>query len=194
MNEHQSPVNGHMLVSGCCDRDTYDTQLLYFTCSSLSRDDQHIFLLTDKNGHPNVAVRNLFTGEERLLTNNQKGALKSYVYFDGTFNEGLGKASVCLDAERSVIFYIQDDSICKVDLQGNIQVLNHVPDGRMTAFTHVSSDGKLLCVPMTDGRCLDFDPETEGTGLDKRPAYDIDGRVQEENLNSYLCVLQYSDR
>lgn len=177
-----------MLVSGYCDRDTYDTQLLYFTCSSLSRDDQHIFLLTDKNGHPNVAVRNLFTGEERLLTNNQKGTLKSYVYFDGIFNEGLGKASVCLDAERSVIFYIQDDSICKVDLQGNIQVLNHVPDGRMTAFTHVSSDGKLLCVPMTDGRCLDFDPETEGTGLDKRPAYDIDGRVQEENLNSYLCV------
>lgn len=42
---------------------------------------------------------------------------------------------------------------------------------------------------MTDGRCLDFDPETEGSGLDKRPVYNIDGRVQEENLNSYLCVM-----
>ncbi len=29
----------------------------------------------------------------------------------------------------------------------------------MTAFTHASSDGKYLCVPMTDGRCLDFDPK-----------------------------------
>ena len=87
-----------------------------------------------------------------------------------------------------MIYYIQDDTIRKVDLDGNIQILNRVPDGRMTAFTHVSADGRRLCVPMTDGRCLDFDPETEGSGLDKRPVYNIDGRVQEENLSSYLCV------
>ena len=62
----------------------------------------------------------------------------------------------------------------------------------MTAFTHVSDDGKRLCVPMTDGRCLDFDPEKEGSGVDKRPIYDIDGRVQEENLSSYLCVYDTS--
>lgn len=177
-----------MLVSGCADRETYDTQLLYFTCSSLSRDDKRIFLLSDRNGSPNVWVKELTTGEERMLTDNQKGTLKSYVYFDGTFNEGLGKASVSLDCVNHVIFYIQDDKICKVDLNGTITVLNHVPDGRMTAFTHASADGKRLCVPMTDGRCLDFDPETEGSGLDKRPIYNIDGRVQEENLNSYLCV------
>ncbi len=181
-------INCPMLVSGCADRDSYDTQLLYFTCSSLSRDDKRIFLLSDRNGSPNVWVKELCTGEERMLTDNKKGILKSYVYFDGTFNEGLGKASVSLDCINNVIFYIQDDKICKVDLDGNITVLNHVPDGRMTAFTHASADGKRLCVPMTDGRCLDFDPETEGSGLDKRPVYNIDGRVQEENLNSYLCV------
>lgn len=45
-----------------------------------------------------------------------------------------------------------------------------------------------LCVPMTDGRILDFDPDTEGYGLDKRPKYNIDQRVQDERLNSYLCV------
>ena len=38
-------INCPMLVSGCADRDSYDTQLLYFTCSSLSRDDKRIFLL-----------------------------------------------------------------------------------------------------------------------------------------------------
>lgn len=185
---NQTRTNCPMLVSGCADRETYDTQLLYFTCSSLSRDDKRIFLLSDRNGSPNVWVKELTTGEERMLTDNQKGTLKSYVYFDGTFNVGLGKASVSLDCVNNVIFYIQDDKICKVDLNGTITVLNHVPDGRMTAFTHASSDGKRLCVPMTDGRCLDFDPETEGSGLDKRPVYNIDGRVQEEHLNSYLCV------
>lgn len=50
-----------------------------------------------------------------------------------------------------------------------------------------------FCFPIksnkqTGGRCLDYDPETEGSGLDRRPVYDIDGRVQEEKLSSYLCV------
>lgn len=145
-------------------------------------------MLTDRTGHPNVMVRDMATGEERILTDNRKGTLKSYVYFDGTLNQGLGKASVCLDGERDLIYFIQDDKICKVGLDGAVLVLNFVPDGRMTAFTHVSADGRYLCVPMTDGRCLDFDPETEGSGLDRRPVYDIDGRCQEEDLSSYLCV------
>lgn len=172
-------------VSGC---ETYNTQMLYFTCSSLSADDRYLYLISDRNGSPNVVVKDLKSGEERILTKNTFGYLKSYVYFDGGFNQGLGKASVSLDSERNLIYFIQDDKICKVDLDGKITELNCVPDGRMTAFTHVSADGKLLCVPMTDGRCLDFDPDTEGYGLDKRPKYNIDGRVQAEKLNSYLCI------
>lgn len=173
------------LVSGC---DGYNTQMLYFTSSSLSIDDERIYLISDRDGHPNVWVKNLVTGEENMLTCNRDGYLKSYVYFDGAFQKGLGKASVSLDAERKIVYFIQDCDICRVGMDGVITVLNQVPDGRMTAFTHVSADGKYLCVPMTDGRCLDFDPETEGSGLDRRPVYDIDERVQKEELNSYLNV------
>ena len=177
------------LVSGCAGEENgYNTQLLYFTCSSLSKDDRHLFLITDKNGNPNVMVRDLITGQERILTDNNKGIMKSYVYFACNPGKGLSKASVCLDPERNIVYYIQDNQICSADLNGNSRVLADVPDGRMTAFAHVSQDGKLLCVPMTDGRCLDYDPETEGSGLDSRPVYDIDGRVQEEKLSSYLCV------
>ncbi len=188
VQEQEKPLNGRILVSDCLGRQEFNTQLLYFTCSSVGRDGERIYMISDRGGSPNVVVRNMFTGEEKILTDNKKGILKSYVYFDGTLNEGLGKASVCLDDQREIIYYIQDDKICKAELNGTITQLNVVPDGRMTAFTHVSADGKRLCVPMTDGRCLDFDPETEGSGLDKRPVYNIDGRVQEENLNSYLCV------
>ena len=184
----QRPLNGRVLVSDCLGRQEFNTQLLYFTCSSLAENDERIYLISDRGGSPNVVCRDMFTGQETTLTDNKKGILKSYVYFDGTFNEGLGKASVCLDYKKEIIYYIQDDKICKADRFGNRKELNRVPDGRMTAFTHVSLDGKRLCVPMTDGRCLDFDPETEGSGLDKRPVYDIDGRVQKENLSSYLCV------
>ena len=170
-------VNCRILVSGCGRDEHFDTQLLYFTCSSLSEDDRRLYMISDRDGHPNVWVHDMLTGEEKMITNNKKGFLKSYVYFAGTQDEGLGKASVCLDYHRDVVYYIQDDKICKSDLEGNVTVLNSVPDHRMTAFTHVSDDGKRLCVPMTDGRCLDFDPEKEGSGVDKRPIYDIDGRV-----------------
>ena len=177
-------IRQRILVSGSAANEHYDTQLLYFTCSSLSSDDRRLYMISDRDGNPNVWVHDLLTGEERMLTANCEGILKSYVYFTGTPGKGLGKASVCLDPHRDVIYFIQGDDICRVGLDGRISVLNHVPDRRMTAFTHVSDDGRLLCVPMTDGRCLDYDPEKEGSGLDKRPVFDIDERVQRERLNS----------
>lgn len=174
-----------VLISGC---DEFNTQMLYFTSSSLSMDDNRIYLISDRDGNPNVWVKDLVSGQEQKLTSNTHGYLKSYVYFDGTFQKGLGKASVSLDSAQDIIYFIQDNDICKVGLDGTVSVLNQIPDGRMTAFTHVSNDGKYLCVPMTDGRCLDFDPDKEGSGLDKRPVFDIDERVQKESLNSYLNV------
>ena len=180
-------LNSRMLVSDGAN-ETANSQLLYFTCSSLSYDDERIYMISDRDGHPNVYMKNLLTGEWRKLSDNQQGILKSYVYFDGIEGEGLGKASVCLDYIRECVYYIQDDKIMKASSDGKRTILNTVPSGRMTAFTHVSQDGKNLCVPMTDGRILDFNPETEGYGLDKRPKYNIDGRVQDEHLNSYLYV------
>lgn len=96
----QRPLNGRILVSDCLGLRQFNTQLLYFTCSSLSKDGERVYMMSERTGSPNVMVRDLFTGKEKILTKNDKGTLKSYVYFDGTFNQGLGKASVCLDYER----------------------------------------------------------------------------------------------
>ena len=147
-----------------------------------------LFLITDKGGSPNVCVKDLITGEETILTHNENGIMKSYVYFDCRPGVGLSKASVCLDTDRAIVYYIRDNRICRAGLDGEEKILAEVPENRVTAFTHVSQDGKHLCVPMTSARALDYDPKTEGSGLDRRPVYDIDGRVQEERLSSYLCV------
>ena len=177
------------LVGGCVGEENgWNTQLLYFTGSSLSRDDKLLFMISDKGGSPNIVVRDLEKGTEKTLTQNSNGTMKSYVYFDCRPGIGLSKASVCLDAERRIAYFIQDNSICRVGENGVVAKLADVPADRVTAFTHVSSDGRLLCVPMTDARALDYDPETEGSGLDRRPIYNIDGRVQQEKLSSYLCV------
>ena len=115
--EHK--VRDRILVSGCeGEENGYNTQLLYFTCSSLTADDRYLFLISDRGGSPNIVVRDLASGEERVLTDNRAGIMKSYVYFDCEPGKGLSKASVCLDPERGTAYYIQDNVICSVTVDG----------------------------------------------------------------------------
>jgi Periplasmic component of the Tol biopolymer transport system len=157
-------------------------QLLYFTGTSLSADDKRLYFISDATGSPNVFCMFLDSGEIRQLTRNRVGFLKSYVYFDGDEYSGLGKASVCLDAPRDLAYYIEGDRLCRVGLDGAPEVLAELPRGQMTAFMHVSADGKRVCVPTTDARAL------EGFDQSKHPAESIDLRVHDEKLNSFLRV------
>lgn len=163
--------------------DPGNNQLLYFTSSSLMADDRHLVFISDRTANPNLFTRNLLTGEERQLTTNTEGILKSYVYFNGRPYRGFGKGSVSLDASNGVVYYLQGREICAVTLNGNQRVLARLPADQMTAFTHVSADGSRLCVPTTDARALDGDKQLSGT-----PDYDIDQRVVRENLSSYLRI------
>jgi hypothetical protein len=158
-------------------------QLLYFTSTSLLADDQRLVFLSDRTGQPNVFLRDLRTGLDRQLTFNTEGFLKSYVYFDGLPYRGLGRASVSVDPEHGLIYFLQGRKICVVDTNGRLRVLAEYPFGQMTAFTHVSADGTRLCVPTTDARALDDERPLTG-----KPDYDVDARVQKEALSSYLRV------
>ena len=158
-------------------------QLLYFTSPSLLADDRRLVFISDRTGQPNLFLRDLATGEQRQLSRNTDGLLKSYVYFDGTPYRGFGKASVSVHAVRGKIYFIQGRHICCADANGGLRVLAELPHGQMTAFTHISADGKRLCVPTTDARCLDGDAQLTG-----KPAWDIDARIREENLSSWLRV------
>lgn len=175
-------------------------QLLYFTSSSLDQDDRRLVFISDRAGHPNLFVRDLGSGEERQLTHNAHGTLKSYVYFGGNDRQGLGKASVSFDALRGQVYYIQDDALCCTSLDGATRVLNRIPADQVTAFTHVSADGSRLCVPSTDARALEADrlvndspayaanQEKKNEVISDKPDYDIDERVRNEGLSSWLNV------
>ena len=108
------------------------------------------------------------------------------MYFNGNVNRGFGKASACLDNTRGLVYYLQGRKVCRVDLNGEIRVLAEVPEDQVTAFMHVSADGKKLCVPTTDARALESEHRDGPATL--WPGYDIDERVQKENLCSYLRV------
>lgn len=162
-------------------------QMLYFTSSSLSRDDVRIYGITDRDNSPQLFVKDLKTGKISILTDNSEGVLKSYVYFNGTPFKGFGKASVALDPNNDNVYYIQDNKIKVVRKQQNL-VLAEFPENRVSAFNHVSHDSKYLCVPSTDSRALDYESSLEGEGLDLRPSYSVDKRCIDENLNSYIGI------
>src|SRR5688572_4723818 len=155
-------------------------QLLYFTSSSLAADDMSAVFIREIDHNPNLFACDIASGETRPLTHNARGYLKSYVYFDGRPNEGFGKASVSLDPHTGRVYFLQGLDLRCVDLSGNARTLAKLPDDEVTAFTHISADGRLLCVPTTDGRALD------GPFVNNRPQYDIDRRMREEDLRSYL--------
>lgn len=175
-------------------------QLLYFTTSSLTTDDQKLVFISDRTGFPNLFVRDLKTGVERQLSFNREGTLLSYVYFKGNPYRGLGVASVSLDGERQKVYFIHGRMIVCTDLDGQSRVLAELPEGQVTAFTHISDDGTRLCIPTTDARALEADTLVNSSpgyivGEDDRnevitdkPDYDIDLRVREEKLNSYLHI------
>jgi len=156
---------------------TANDQLLYFTSSSLLPDGR-VVVISDRSGSPNLFVVNPATGDRKQLTTNDEGYLHSYVYFDGAKNRGLGKASISLHTPSGAIYYLQGRDVCCVDTDGHRRVLAQYPDGQVTAFTHVSGDGALLCVPTTDARAI------EGYA----GQFDIDQRVRDEGLRSYLRI------
>ncbi len=161
----------------------HHNQLLYFTSTSLLKDDRHLIFISDLDGNPNIFMRDMLTGKEIQLSHNSEGFLKSYVYFDGKPYRGFGKASVSVDNANGLVYYLQGRNIMVADTLGHERILAQYPEGQMTAFTHVSADGTRLCVPTTDARALDGDKILTG-----KPTYNIDQRVREEKLSSWLRV------
>ncbi len=158
-------------------------QLLYFTSHSVSDDMKTIIVISDCDGDVNLYALDRATLSRRALTQNRDGVLWSYVYFDGRPHQGLGKASVSFDTTCGIVYYLQGDEIRGVSLSGDSKTLGIIGDDEVTAFMHASSDGRYLCVPTTQARALQGPLGTHG-----RPAHDIDKRVQDEGLCSWLNV------
>ncbi len=166
-------------------------QLVYFTSSSLDAADKILFYISYKGGVPNLYAQDLASGETTQLSNNQIGPLKSYVYFRGLPYQGFGKASVSINAERALAYWIEGRNVYCSDAYGGKRVVTVLPEGQMTAFTHVSADGNLICIPTTDERAMDDETNppfaADGCG---GLSFNIDERVQKENLMSTLHVYE----
>ena len=155
-------------------------QLLYFTSSSLTADK--LVYMGDEDGAPNLYCADLKGGAARQLTFRREGYLRSYVYFDGEPYKGFGKASPSLDHKNGLVYYIQGREIRRVSLAGGGKLVAALPEGQLTGFTHVSADGRLLCVPTVDEAAF------EGFVFKVSDYGYIDDRVHALDLSSYLRV------
>lgn len=160
-------------------------QHLYFTSYSVTEDDRWLVFLSERDGHPNLYGIDRADGRIHRLSRNTSGLLHAYVYPYGK-ETGLSKASPCLDPIQNRICWIQDDAVWMAVLEVGAQPVKiaELPVGMWTAFTHVSPDGKTICVPVTDERA--FDPTMDGQDSQMR---DTVARIREHGWKSWiLCI------
>ncbi len=184
-SEITDPLTGARIIRWTASAGT--DQHLYFTSPSVTADDKWLAFISDRDGHPNLYVIDRHDGGSiRRVTSNTAGLLRSYVYPYGGYS-GLSKASPCLDAAHNRLYYIQDRSVCCAQLDDpstSPQVLFELPENAYTAFTHVSPDGRTLCVPCTDSRAFDDADGDQYVQLKRVPT-----RMQEMGLKSWIYLI-----
>lgn len=150
--EYEDPVTGAAVIRWTAG--AWKDQHLYFTCPSVTLDDRWLVFLSERSGSPNLYAVDRQNLSLYAVSKNLNGLLRSYVYpYGGVL--GLSKASPCLDPFQNRIYYIQDNAVVRSDLKDQEpHPIWTVPGGWWTAFTGISPDGKLLCVPCTDGRAF----------------------------------------
>lgn len=162
-------------------------QLLYFTSSSLSSDDRRMVFLSDRTGHPNIFQRDLVSGEEIQLTENEDSTLVSHIHAP---RRGFGIGSMSHHSPSGNVYFVQGREIRSVRAGGGERVLAEHPEGQMTSTTHVFACGRYLCVPTVDARAF------KGHGLanptPKEISKTVDPRIQELGLSSWLRVYDTS--
>ncbi len=123
---------------------------LYFTSQSVTSDDRWLVFLSERDGgNPNFFAITRSDGRIHRLTDNRSGSLASYVYPSDN-RDGIGKSSPILDESRNTFYYILGREVRRFDLDDFRETtLFALPERWWTAFSHISPDGRTLCVPCT---------------------------------------------
>ncbi|MGH3089581.1 MAG: TolB family protein, partial [Rubrobacteraceae bacterium] len=116
----------------------------YFTGSAMTKDGRRLVFISDRTGNPHLFTQDARNGEILQLTDNRFGVLRQYVFPWGNM-VGFGKSSVCLNAATGHVYYVQGHQVRRVDAYTAEEVcIAELPPGYVTAFTHVSTDDRLL--------------------------------------------------
>jgi hypothetical protein len=119
----------------------------YFTGPAVT-DAGRLIIISERTGNPNLFAIDMRTGKMVQLTDNRWGTLRQYVSPWGN-RVGFGKYSVSVCARTGNIYYLQGSEIRRVNsATADEFCVGEIPEGFVTAFTHVSTDDRWLCVPV----------------------------------------------
>lgn len=168
----------------CWTKKQSKDQHFYFTSPSLTTDERYILSISEniEGVHINAIQRD--SGKVINIAS-AECVMRSYVYARGELH-GISKASPCLDDERGVVYWIQDDGLfsAKISESPIIKKIANLPSGWWTAYTHVSKDGKYICVPCTDP--FAFEEKVEKSQHDQLKL--VPWRMLEKGLKSKILV------
>lgn len=152
-----------------------------FTGPAVTDDGERLLFISDRTGNPNLFALDMDSGEILQLTDNRRGVLLQYVFPWGN-PVGFGKSSVILNSARGHAYYVQGREVRKVDVRTAEEVcIAVISPGYVTAFTHVSTDDSLLCVPIVEEAAF-ADCLNDGFG-------GIERAIQDRGLKSLLWVV-----
>lgn len=159
-------------------------QHLYFTSHSVTSDGRRLLVISERSGAPNLHVIDRDQRTIRQLSN-ADALLRAYCYPQGT-TRGFSKATPYLDPQHHHAYWVQDDAAWRVSLEPGAkpEKLVDLPAGWYTGFTHVSPDGRTLCVPCADPRAFHADDRTQGDQTTHVP-----WRMLEQGLVTRLCMI-----
>jgi oligogalacturonide lyase len=156
---------------------------LYFTSNSFTLDNQSIIYISEtQSDGPNLFKLNINSGEARQLTENSGGYLKSYVYYDGHYERGLGKASISYNPITNQLLYIQDRNIVLLEVDTfQEKIIYELPQAVITGFTHLSSDGRYACIPYISAEAFNVDENNSFVHIREK--------VKKEKILSHVLVV-----
>jgi oligogalacturonide lyase len=160
----------------------YNEQLLYFTTSSLSDDEERLVFLSDRTGDLNIFQRDLKTNEEVQLSDNREGVLTPSRCSELRPLRGINLGSVAHHTRTGTVYYVQGSALYTATAGVAPRKLADLQRNEVFGCTHLSDDGKYFCVCSTDSMAWDDGDSFLGN------AVSIDARVRAEKLNSYLNV------
>lgn len=142
---------------------------LYFTGKTTTNDGKYTVYLDDELGVYNVKCRNNNNGDVFQITQ-AESQLVSYVFPNGN-KSGLSFVSVTLDAENSLLYWIEDNTLKKFCLERKDKVAlnNDVKIIGVSAYMTVSEDGSSLCLTDTNREAFKKSDDSQHEQLAKVP-------------------------
>ena len=145
--------------------DNYDTQMLYFTNHSLSKDENFLYFISNEKGKKNLYIKNRQTGEVTQITDDRNEKTESgYAGLGGRV--GLGPSAS--DYEGNILYYLLNNVLYAAAADGESREILPLDKTEYFSLPNISSDGKYMCIAGAQAEILDNSAHLQWNEIDKR--------------------------